>query len=118
MADFEVLVRQAQALGEALAKHPVVQAHHAAQRAVRADDAAQKLLQEYQQQINRMHQLEAEQKPIEVADKQKLKTLERDMAGQESLKQLMRTQVDYVALMSQINSAIDGPLAGLAEPQA
>lgn len=118
MADVEELIGKARALGEALAQHPVVQAHHAAQRAVRADGAAQKLLQDYQQQLARIQQLEATQQPIEVADKQKLKSLERDMAGQESLKQLMRTQVDYVALMSRINSAIDGPLAALGEPAA
>lgn len=41
------------------------------------------------------------------------------MAGQESLKTLMRTQADYVAtaLMAQVNGAIDGPLAALATPE-
>ena len=37
------------------------------------------------------------------------------MAGHDSLKGLMRTQADYIALMSQINNAIDNPIAGLGQ---
>jgi cell fate (sporulation/competence/biofilm development) regulator YlbF (YheA/YmcA/DUF963 family) len=114
MPDIQDLLSKAGALGTALAAHPTVQAHYQAQRAVRADTAAQKLLQDYQTQLSRIRQLEAELKPIEVADKQKLKALEGQMAGQESLKALMRTQADYIALMSQVNNAIDGPMASLA----
>jgi cell fate (sporulation/competence/biofilm development) regulator YlbF (YheA/YmcA/DUF963 family) len=117
MPDVQDLLSKASALGTALAAHPTVQAHYQAQRAVRADTAAQKLLQDYQTQLNRIRQMEAEMKPIEVADKQKLKTLETQMAGQESLKALMRTQADYVALMSQVNDAIDGPMASLGQPE-
>jgi cell fate (sporulation/competence/biofilm development) regulator YlbF (YheA/YmcA/DUF963 family) len=118
MADVEDLVQKARALGTALAAHPVVRAHYEAQRAVRTDAGAQQLLREYQAHIDRLHQLEAGQMPIEVADKQKLKTFEQQMAAQDSLKRLMRTQTDYVALMNRINSEIDGPLASLAEPAA
>lgn len=114
MPDVQDLLSKASALGTALAAHPTVQAHYQAQRAVRADTAAQKLLQDYQVQLNRIRQLEVDMKPVEVADKQKLKSLETQMAGQDSLKALMRTQADYVALMSQVNNAIDGPMASLA----
>jgi cell fate (sporulation/competence/biofilm development) regulator YlbF (YheA/YmcA/DUF963 family) len=85
---------------------------------VHADPTAQKLLQEYQAQLNHIRDLEAQQKPIEVADKQKLKSLEGQIAGQAALKNLMRTQADYVALMAQINREIDGPLSELAYPES
>lgn len=117
MPDVQDLLSKASALGTALAAHPTVQAHYQAQRAVRADTVAQKLLQDYQGHLNHIRQLEAEMNPIEVADKQKLKALEGQMAGQESLKALMRTQADYIALMSQVNNAIDGPMAGLAQAE-
>ncbi|MBP7748104.1 MAG: YlbF family regulator [Phycisphaerae bacterium] len=117
MPDIQDLLAKARALGEALAAHPTVKAHHAAQRAVRADAAAQKLLQDYQSQIAHIQELEATGRPVEVADKQKLKSFETQMAGQDSLKTLMRTQADYVALMAQVNGAIDGPLAALATPE-
>jgi cell fate (sporulation/competence/biofilm development) regulator YlbF (YheA/YmcA/DUF963 family) len=117
MQDFQDLLTKARALGTALAAHPIVQAHHAAQRAVRADAAAQQLLQDYQVQLQRLRELEAQLKPIEVADKQKLKHLEGQIAGQQSLKALMRTQADYVALMTQVNHEIDSPLSELAQPE-
>ena len=117
MQDIQDLLTKARALGQALAAHPVVKTHHAAQQAVHADAAAQKLLTNYQMQLNHVRDLEAQLKPVEVADKQKLKTLEAQIAGQESLKLLMRTQADYVALMAQVNREIDGPLASLAPPE-
>jgi cell fate (sporulation/competence/biofilm development) regulator YlbF (YheA/YmcA/DUF963 family) len=117
MQDIQDLLAKARALGAALATHPIVQAHHQAQRAVHADAAAQKLLQDYQAHMSRLHDLQAQQKPIEVADKQRLKSLEGQIAGQESLKTLMRTQADYVALMAQVNHEIDGPLAEMAPPE-
>ncbi|MEW6249590.1 MAG: YlbF family regulator [Planctomycetota bacterium] len=114
MADTQELLTRAHALGEALAAHPMVQAHFEAQRALQADAAAQQLLRDYQQHLARIRQLEAEQKPIEVADKHKLRDLEQRLAGHATLKALMRSQADYVALWSQVDQAIHAPLAALS----
>ena len=118
MPDIQDLLTRARALGEALAAHPAVKTYREAQRGVRADSAAQKLLVEYQRQLNRVRELEEQLKPVEVADKQKLKALEGQIAGHESLKTLMRAQADYVALMAQVNREIDTPLADLAQPES
>ncbi len=120
MNDVQNLVAQAQALGAALVAHPTVRAYYEAQRGVRTDGGAQQLLREYESHVERLHRLEAEQKPIEVADKHRLREMETNLAGNALLKTLMRTQADYAALMAQINRAIDGPLADLAaqEPRA
>jgi cell fate (sporulation/competence/biofilm development) regulator YlbF (YheA/YmcA/DUF963 family) len=117
MPERQDVVALAAALGQALAAHPAVRAHRDAQHAVQTDSSAQKLLMDYQTHMGRLRQLEAEQKPIEVADKRHLRELEAQMAGHESLKALMRTQADYVALMTQVNSAIDGPLGEYAAPE-
>jgi cell fate (sporulation/competence/biofilm development) regulator YlbF (YheA/YmcA/DUF963 family) len=117
MPDIQDLLTRAHALGEALAAHPAVKAYRAAQRSVRADTAAEKLLADYQAHLNHVRELEEQLKPVEVADKQKLKSLEGQIAGHESLKALMRAQADYVALMAQINREIDSPLADLAQPE-
>ena len=113
MPDTADILAKARALGEALAAHPAVEAHFAAQRAARADSEAQQFLRDYQAQLARIRQRETELKPVEVEDKRKLKDLEARMAGCASLKKLMRTQADYVALMSQVNTAIDAPVATL-----
>lgn len=114
MSDVQELLAKARSLGEALAGHPRVRAHYEAQRAVQADAEAQKLLQDYQAQLNRIRRLEVARKPIEVADKHKLRDLEARMAGYEALKKLMRTQADHVEIMAQVNRAIEEPLSTLA----
>lgn len=117
MSDKEQVISKAAALGQALAAHPVVKTHTEAQQAARNDADAQQILRDYQEQINHVQMLEAQQKPVEVADKQKLKDLEGKMSSNEALKTLMRTQADYVALMSEVNRAIEGPLSELFTPE-
>ena len=101
---------QARALGEAIAAHPRVRDYTAAQQALRQDPSAQSLLQAYGQQAERIRTLEQAQKPVEVADKQKLAEIEGQMATNEALKLLMRCQADYVELMNQVNQAMEAPL--------
>ncbi len=117
MADVPDVLTKARELGAALAAHPRVRAHLDAQRAVHADTTAQQILRDYQAQLDQIQQREASHQPIEVADKHKLRELEQRLAGNESLKNLMRTQADYVALMNQVNEAIDGPLTELHAPE-
>ncbi len=117
MADTQELLTKAHALGEALAAHAAVQAYLEAQRTLRADSAAQQLLRDYQAQFARVRQLEADQKPIEVEDKHKLRDFELQMARHETLKKFMRAQADYVALRNQVDRAVDAPLVALVGPQ-
>ncbi len=113
MSTTQELLVKARELGIALAAHPSVRAHLAAQQAVRTDADARQLLYEYQAQLQHIDQLRVTQQPIEPADRQRLRDLENRMAAQESVKNLMRTQADYAALMAQVNEAIDGPLSAL-----
>lgn len=115
MADITQLLDKARALGDALAAHDVPRAYHAAQQAARRDSGAQTLMRDYHAQINHIRDMEAQQRPIEVADKQKLKDLEQRMATSDVLRQLMRAQADYVALMNQVNEVMEAPLLALAE---
>ncbi len=117
MPEIEDLLAKARTLGEALAAHPSVQAYYATQRAMRADQAAQGLLQAYQTHTTRMHELEAGRQPVEVADKQKLRELEAQMAGNAALKALMRAQADYIDVMNRVNQAMDAPLTNLFQPE-
>ncbi|MFQ5806850.1 MAG: YlbF family regulator [Phycisphaerae bacterium] len=106
------LLDRARALGEAIANHPRVRAFMAARAKAEQDSEAQQLLKAYEEQAQHVRRLEAEQKPIEVADKRKLAECEQKMASNEALKELMRTQVDYVTLMNRVNQAMEAPLAG------
>jgi len=118
MQDIQDLLTRAAALGESMAKHPRVLSFNAARQGVKADPAAQKLLQEHQAHLQHLHELESNQQPIEVAEKQKLKDIELRMAGNDALKQLLRTQADYIDLMNRVNQAMEGPLAGILQAEA
>ena len=116
MAETQELITRAHALGEAIAKHPDVQAFLSARTEVEQSSDAQKLLKSYSEHAQRIRSLEAEQKPIEVADKHKLAEYEQQMASNEALKKMMAAQVNYVALMNKVNQAMDAPLATSQKP--
>lgn len=112
------LLEQARKLGEMLAASPRVAAFVAAREAVDADPAAGRLLGEFAAQSERIRRLELERKPIEVADKHKLADLERQIAGHEALKRLMRAQADYVDLMNRVHRAMEEPMSQTEPPDS
>ncbi len=118
MQNTSELLQEARKLGEAIARHERVRAYLAAQNAVRADKDAQALLREYARHMDHLHELETARKPIEVADKHKAADLEAKIAGHALLKDLMRTQADYIELMNQINQAMSASLNPAPQPGA
>jgi cell fate (sporulation/competence/biofilm development) regulator YlbF (YheA/YmcA/DUF963 family) len=116
MTEIQELLDRARALGEAIANHPHVQAFTAAREEVEKDAEAQQVLKAYEEQARHIRRLEAKRKPIEVADKRKLAECEQRMASNDALKKLMRRQADYVALMNQVNRAMETPLAANRKP--
>ena len=115
----QTLLAQARALGQAIAAEQCVKAHLEAQQAIQADKDAQTLLRDYNQHMQHMRTLEATGKPVEPADKHKLVEFEQQLASNALIKQLMRTQADYVELMNAVNNAMGESLAGpQADPQA
>ncbi|MCG8408328.1 MAG: YlbF family regulator [Phycisphaerales bacterium] len=103
----EEIISEAKALGQKIAEHPRMKEFMAATRAVEQDSNAQAILRKYQEQVQKIRELEQTGKPIEVTDKQALADCEAEVAGNDLLKEMIRTQADYVELMQQINSAID-----------
>lgn len=111
MTEFDDIVKQARTLGETIAAHPRARSFIAAQDAIDGDADAQKLLGDYQRHVHHIQTLESQGKPIEVADKHKLRDLQGAMAGNDALKQLMRTQADYLELMNRVHEAMEGAIA-------
>ena len=118
MQETQELLNKARELGEAIARHELIKAYFDIQQAVANDQEAQGLLKSYTQHMERMQQLEAAQKPIEVADKRKMAEFEQQMAGNDALKKMMVAQVGYVTLMNQINQAMESSLASLQKPSS
>lgn len=101
------IIADARNLGKKIAAHPRTTAFAKAARDVAEDREAQAILKNFQEQVNRIRDLEANGKPIEVEDKRKLSDCEAAVAGHPKLKAMMKAQADYLEMMHRVNSAID-----------
>lgn len=109
------IIADATALGKKMAAHPRMKAYMAAAQAVNGNQEAQDVLMGYQKAIEKIQQLEASGKPIEVADKRTISDWESKVANNELLKRMMTAQADYLELMHRINAAIDAGAGGSGE---
>ena len=100
------ILQLAEQLGKAIASSPQVVKLHNAQKALDAEPDAARTLKEYQQQADKVAQLEAEQKPVEPEDKRKLQELHDNLVASDTFKAFTVAQVDYVDLMRNVNDTI------------
>ncbi len=114
----EDIIADARALGKKIADHPRTRAFMTAARAVAENQEAQAIMKRLQEQAEKIHNLEQSGKPIEVADKRALANAQGDAAGHGLLKQMMKTQADYLEMMQRINAAIDEAAAAAAGAEA
>ena len=70
-----------------------------------------RLLRDFQAQSDKIRQLDAEQKPVEVEDKHALQELQDELVASEIFKKYTAAQVNYIDLMRQVNQAIQNELA-------
>lgn len=104
------LISMAQQLGKKLAAHERTAKLKAAQKAINDDPAASQLVQEYQKQVEKIHKLEQEVKPVEPEDKRLLAELEGKIGTNALFADLTRYQADFVEMMQKVKQAIDNEL--------
>jgi cell fate (sporulation/competence/biofilm development) regulator YlbF (YheA/YmcA/DUF963 family) len=109
MAD---IIQLAEQLGKAIGDAPEATAMREARQAVAAKPQLRQMLNDYQQQINRIGRMEHEGKPVEVTDKQKLQALHDKLIADADFKKLTEAQMDYVELLRKINNAVRQQLKG------
>jgi len=101
-------------LGRLIAASPAGQALLKARRELQADEQAQKMLEDYHKQMQKIAQLEKEAKPIEPEDKRMLVELQQKVASHSSLKLWLKAQADFSQLMHQMNQAIAAPFEDMS----
>ena len=106
----EQLIEMANSLGRRIAAHERTLLLKEAQKAVNEDGEAGGLIKQYQQQAEKIGQLEQEHKPVEVTDKHKLREIEQKISTNEKLKELTRRQVDFVEMMHKVKQTLDDEL--------
>lgn len=105
MAETDVL-ELAERLGKAIADSPQARSLREAREAFATDADAKPLQQQLQQQVQRVEQLEAEGKPVEVEDKHRLRDLQDRLMANPAFRALTDAQVEYVDLMRRVNQAL------------
>ena len=105
------ILKKADEVASMLLEHPRYQELRKARDAVRADPAAGKALHAYEQQVDKVQQLAAQHKPIEVADTHRLAELEQQVSGNEKIRELVRCQADFSELLNRLHGRLFAPLA-------
>ena len=106
----EQLIELARRLGRQIAAHQRTELLKKAQKAVSEDSEAKELMSQYQEQAEKIQQLQGQNKPVEVEDKHKLQEIEQKISVDDKLKELTRRQVDFVEMMSKVKKSIDDQL--------
>ena len=105
------ILELARRLGKLIAAHPRGSAFRQSQETLAKDEEAQKLLIGYNEQIQRIQALEAQQKPVEPEDKRKLADAQQNMATNACVSDYAKAQADYVEIMQRVSAAIEHPEA-------
>lgn len=104
-------IELARRLGKAIAESPQAEALRAARAELDANPDLVEALNDYQQQAEKIEQLEEEQKPVEIGDKHRLQELNDRLVGSEVFKRFTAAQVEYIDLMRKVNEALQAELA-------
>ena len=102
----EAIIQLAERLGKAVADSPQAAALRQAREELDKHADLIQLLKDYQEQADKVGNLEEQNAPIEVEDKQKLRDLREKLLASDAFKKLTVAQVDYVDLMRKVNTAI------------
>jgi len=105
----------AERLGKAIADSPQAAALRAAREEMKKDAQAGQLLNDFRQHADKIAKLEGENKPVEVADKHKLRDLQGKLAASATFKKFTAAQIEYIDLMRKVNQAIESQLGETEE---
>jgi cell fate (sporulation/competence/biofilm development) regulator YlbF (YheA/YmcA/DUF963 family) len=112
------IIEQARRLGQAIRAHERYALLRGAEQKAMADAEALKIQEDLERQLQKMHDFEAEMKPIEVADKRELARLQQLARSNPSLQQLLKVQADYFEMMNRVNQTILRELQPESPPKA
>lgn len=97
-------------LGKAIADSPAATDLNATRKALEEHPEIGKLYKEFQDQSLKVAKLESEEKPVEVADKHKLRELREKVIASAEFKKYTAAQVEYADLMRQVSEAMQSKL--------
>ncbi len=100
------IIEQATALGTLVSQHPATVAYQETVKKLEADLDAQRLMNDYNRQLQTLGEKESKGEPIEVEDKKKIGDLQSQIALNPILSKMQLVQMDYIDLMRKVESAM------------
>jgi len=111
----DTITEMTEKLGKAIADSPAAARLRECRKALDQQPDVLKTLQEYQEQSQKVGQLEEQNKPVEVEDKHRLQELHDKLVANDVFKRYTAAQVDYVDMMRKVNTALRKHLSAIEE---
>lgn len=108
--DTQQLLDEAVKLGEKVAQHPAVARYKDARKAVEQDADANRLMAEFDRQLETLARQQASGMPVTDAQQQSLESLQSRIVSHLKIKALNLAQVEFVDLLRKITQSIQRPL--------
>jgi cell fate (sporulation/competence/biofilm development) regulator YlbF (YheA/YmcA/DUF963 family) len=108
--DTQQILDEAAKLGELVKQHPAVTRYKEARKAVEQDTDANRLMAEFDRQIETLARQQASGMPVTDAQQQSLESLQSKIVSHLKIKALNMAQVDFVDLLRKITQTIQRPL--------
>lgn len=121
--DTQQIMDEAAKLGDLVAEHPAVGRYKEARKAVEQDTEANRLMSEFDRQLESLARQQASGMPVTDAQQQQLEGLQSRIVSHLKIKNLNLAQVEFIDLLRRITQAIQRQLnlqegAAAAQPGA
>lgn len=108
--DTQQIMDEASKLGDLVAQHPAVSRYKDARRAVEQDAEANRLMAEFDRQIESLARQQQSGLPVTDAQQQSLEALQNRIVSHLKIKALNLAQVEFIDLLRRITQTIQGRL--------
>jgi cell fate (sporulation/competence/biofilm development) regulator YlbF (YheA/YmcA/DUF963 family) len=108
--DTQQIMDEASKLGDVVAQHPAVTRYKDARKAIEQDPEANRLLSEFDRQIESLNRQQQSGMPVTDAQQQALETLQSRLVSHLKIKAFNMAQVEFIDLLRKITQTIQGRL--------
>jgi len=108
--DTQQLMDEAEKLGQLVAQHPTIARYKQAQKSLTDDAEANRLLADFERQIETLGRQEQAGMPVTDAQRMQLESLQGRIVSNLKIKAWNQAQVEFVDLLRKISQTIQKPL--------
>jgi cell fate (sporulation/competence/biofilm development) regulator YlbF (YheA/YmcA/DUF963 family) len=108
--DTQQIMDEAEKLGQIVAQHPVIARYKQAQKSLADDADANRLLADFERQIEALSRQEQSGMPVTDSQRMQLETVQGRIVSNLKIKAWNQAQVEFVDLLRKVSQTIQRPL--------